>query len=489
MGIGIHKAAKEAEALRQTINRIFTEEFKARIERSLDNVNKYAEDPHTRKLFLSLTNFLDNINGTSIIANADKFLETTNKLLEKVDKDDVKQIVHSFNQLLQQAVDSHLMDHINAALEGVASIKHLEEFAEKLMTSKIGTALAASALLVPIGGVLYSWIQQQKEAQKDKIFAELLDNSKIQTFISIANFRNIATSNWLDAQKLKIDLNYDKLSAASKKRVDNIIAETEIIMDKLKPLSEGTLECLAQVSLRHEKFIKKLCEKEYSQTTEELMDQVPARDDIDDDNWEHLINRIVYQKKEKVHFKRTLTNYDEIRRTHGGYNLDEIMQDLAKIFEEQGHDLYYCLGVIGQDDSKYFRKSIINIPSSSVTEERYKKMKEENPLKPAAVKKLLEFYHGSDGAKKVVEDLWLQFMRLDFDLINLEDKEIEIIVLRAFLQYCKNTAGYLFFPYDISRTTVDTFKHVTNSVSSFFSRKPGAEDEDVGGNCYNFSCR
>jgi len=148
---------------------------------------------------------------------------------------------------------------------------------------------------------------------------------------------------------------------------------------------------------------------------------------------------------------------------------------VAKEFENQGgNNLYYRLGIaITNDHATLNLENIaIKLPSSEIKEEEFAAMNEKDVGKGDAAKRLLNFYHSSTGAKALVEKEWHKFMRVNCNLIDFNDKEKDVIVLRAFLEYCKNTAEYLFFPHNIGREIINGATHVVNNISTFFNKKP-----------------
>jgi hypothetical protein len=468
MRIGVSELSRQVKYLREIAADVFTNEFKSNLNTALSNLNKTLENPELAKLIASTNTFFTLMNGTTFLASADKFMDRMATLTEKVDSEDVKSIVHSFNLLLKKAVDDDFIGKIDKALDTVSSLQSLEQFAKDLASSPVFQGLL---FVAPFGAILLSAITAYRKEPSDKVFKDILAVSEVNTYINLQAVRQNAGIAYGLVVNTELQPGYAQLPEEAKQDLASIKAEAKHIRHDIPPMSEDTLRYLSAAARNYEVVIKNLYEKETKQSIEDAMDSIVAFYDIDDMTvWKQLVKRIIYFNETEINFNFNLLNYDSIKRTRGERKITELMTFIAKAFETHGgNDLFYRMVKKLDVPSSKFKDIITSIPTQQpglmlpvgfpkikLNAATLAQMNYEVPGKGDAVRNLVNFYC---NAKSLMGDEK-----------DLSEHEKNIILLRALLEYCKNTTKYLCFPRNVPRFCANTSISLAYTTNYFFTQ-------------------
>jgi hypothetical protein len=389
------------------------------------------------------------------------------------------ELVSNATESLRIFNDPEFQQKLKGALDGITSLGRVADFANMLLEYKAFRGAIAFLPFANIGTFLFTALNLTMDKNGNPELTRILENMELQTRLQMAQVRSMANIEFQLNQLIRLQPNYAQLPQSIKEHLDAIEAESQAITNKIPPLNLDTLEYLKERAIKLDKVFKELYEKDKKRPLDIVLDDVTAIEKIDDDTWDNLIIKTIYQTNTEINYNLKELSYRAIKCNNGGSKLDELMKLLAKLFDDHGgYYLYYRLGpfVAGNFASENLMKIVQKIPTSEIDEEKFQELNNEDLHKGDNARKLLNFYHSSDGAKAILEKEWQKFIKLNCNLIDFNDKEKDIIILRSFLEYCKNTAHYLSFPHNIGREFANGGTRIFDNISALFSSKKKAPE-------------
>lgn len=483
----LSEISKAIQEIRQLLKKSLTPEFFNSVKTACDAISKILNDPNisqnVKGILTEFNKLLKEANDRGLVDEVVRLTEEVQKKLCELDMAAFNNTLRDIADLLEQAKNAQLIDHIVDALKAAQSIGDFVELAKTFMDGPIGSALIKYGPCAPIVGIALKLALSNFQGKKSnsEIVELLKENNRLLSIGTLRGIQSLLEVKYASYEDKKLKLahgTYDFDPEFRKKMIekmnhDDFFIKTVPLIDQEK-VSE-----LSVIQNKLEELLKKFAEPEIK--NENLEHYLGYIGKGYEQYWNELLNYLVYfhqtlrlEKLNKPELSRHERNYDSICRLYGKKEVHAIMKGLTKNFSINGGDsLYYELANSLEDSPGVF---LILTQYLSL----YKNVPDQNQL-PKPIVQLQTYYH--DKAEQFIEEEWKKIeWPIGHEHLNLElDKTmIDIIRARAFAEFCQNTSRYFFGLYPVPRELYNgvldfprgiwhTIRHPINTIKGFGS--------------------
>jgi hypothetical protein len=441
MAGGAHDLARSIRHLQEFLEKLFTDSFKMKLQQALNSFSNLVNDPDLNGLIRELNRALS--DGGSI----KEIINNCNRLLQSVDSSLIQGTLAQVQKLLTEANNNDLVANICNALKTVDSINQFVSVAITLIDPAKIFLYGATGTLV--GTAILKAIEIYLHSKNDAELKQLVQLSTQHLLVSIAQLRQQATlviQNHHLLEHNQVDLNQDTaLITISLEEARNILRNTV-------PVGIDSIHIMRIVQEDAEKMLQHLYQDRLNHEEIDLtLDRVCLSLSMND-----TMKYIVYYWSKfgslpsAPSFDRDKLSYGLAKRLYedNSRQFTQIIEKLSNQFVQKGGNALYFSLVSGFEDSADLFVNIAqHIPSlaGSVSID-YSGLGLEAWQEP--LKELVDTYR---NAKTYIQNEW-RIWRNPHPLT----AEVEtVIILRAYLQFCKEISKYFFTPYNLPRESLN----------------------------------
>jgi hypothetical protein len=458
MAGGIHKLSRSIKKLVEFLADTFTEEFLANVDKLLININSTFKNKNVADIIKQLKEALS--KGGSI----SELINNINKILSSIDNKQLKSLFSQLEQLLSKANEQNLIGNVSKALESISSVKQFLDVAQSLVSpAKI---FLYGTTGVAIGLALLQVAQLFTERKQDEYLRKLVVIATENLLISISQLRQQAGLELLiynAAKQMGIDFGQDS------NRLDTVASEARIILDNLHPLSADTLR---KIQVQAEEMFREVYQGDLnSEKMKFVLNRVSMPIYFDE-----TMNYIVYYRDkfgsspEKPKFDRAQLSYDLVKSLYddeGASKIDKIMHKLYEEFRKNGGDKLYDKIVNSWNDSaKAFLYIAIKVPLLAEQDQIDFHELDIPETWQQPLRDLITTYKNGVARIQVYwRESWSNNTRGTLSarqrpLVVLSDEAAQLVAIRGYLEFCKNTAKFFFAPRNIPREIINGGKDI-----------------------------
>ncbi len=444
MAGGSRKLARAINNLRKYLEQAFNDDLRRKIIQLINRFNERLKDPNVGQIIARINEALAE-NG-----NINELINNLNRILESIESQEIRNIFSSLAQLLADANASNIVGNISNALASVSSINQLVTVAQELaLPAKIYLYGATGA---QVGTVILTVIQLFSSRKSDQNLEKLVQYAAQQTAVLIASLRHSAIMTII----ARHTANHHNVDLGNDTDLVNISwQEAREILRNTFPISPNILSIM---QIEVEKIINELyVDYKDNEEIESVLNRANLSALDSDDTLKYAIyywgNRFS-SKPDKPDFDRGAMNYALVKRLYDGAGskskVEQLMQNLtASLKEKGGNKLYYEIANSWEDGAQAFLVIAQHIPHLAVMalEQDINAVFEQNDIPLSwrePIAQMIQVFH---SAINDIEQKWIGNQPLP-------QEAKQLIVLRAYLEFCKDTAKYFFAPYNLYRECI-----------------------------------
>lgn len=458
MSATLSEITKSIQEIRKTLQDSLTPEFLNSVKASTEAVTKIQADPNvsqnTKEMLNEFNRLLKEAADKELIGEVVKLTEETQKKLTELEMPVFNGTLRVINNLLVEAKNANLIEHIVDAMKAVKSIGDFVALAKQFMEGPVGSILinyGAYGLIVgsSLRLVLSKYLEKKNDSKSLELLRETNQFLSVQTIISLEELRE---AKWKSYKKLskelhngELDFDPELLQKAKEKKEDDLF-----FINTIPKIPKEKVLDLAAITNKLEDLLKKFAEPEIK--NENLNNYLGYIGKGYKAYWNDLLNYLIYshktiplRKPNKPELSRHERNYNSICRLYGSKEVQTIMLGLMEDLAKNGGDaLYYELA-----------NSLEDSPGLFLIFAQYISQEQSCPpqtLFPPSAVQLQTYYH--DKAENYIREQWQKTKwPLGQEQLRdaLDDTMVEIIKVRAFAEFCQSTACYFFGLYPLPR--------------------------------------
>lgn len=467
----LSEISKAIQEIRKLLKQSLTPEFFKSIQSACDSVTKLLSDPNlSQNIKGTLEEFnklLKEANEKGLVEEIVQLAGDVRKKLNEVDMHAVNNILENIGNLLEEAKNAQLIDHIADALKAAKSIGEFVELAKTFVEGPIGGVLLKYGPFGLIAGTMLKMaLSNYLDKKNDSILIELLkENNRNSSTTTLTNLQMLREMKWTSYKELSKELHSGVLDfdpILLKKSKEKLNADA-FFLETVPELPQERVRDLSIISNKLEELLEKFAESEIKNESLEHYLGFIGKDY--EKYWNELLNYIVYSHKilplgkpEKPQLSHHQRNYDSICRLYGKTEVQAIMSALARnLAKNGGNDLYYELANSLEDCSGSFLALAQYVS-------QYKGDSVQTSF-PKPIVQLQTYYH--EKADQYIKEEWQKIkwpIGHEHLALELDDTMVQIIKTRAFAEFCRQTSAYFFGFYPLPRELYNCILDVPRGI-------------------------
>ena len=472
----ISKAIKE---IKHFLQNSLTPEFFISIKSTSATIAELLEDPSididTASSLASLSTRLKEASKQGHVADSLDLMAEIQKKLSEVDSPLVNRLLESIKLLLEEAKEAQLIEHFVTAMEAAKSIGEFFDMSEKFGEIAIDV-LGDYGVYVPIIGKVLHQIASIYQEDEAKNVAR--QNKEFSAFNLLVNLQMLRGMHLTDYERITLNINAGAYGIDTP-FLHQMTEERDYASRALQASPRMKIETLNILQLLNGKLEKLLSHfvvpEIKNESLHDVLDNIGASYPKYMNNFLKYVvyssQSLPYGRPPKPELSPYERNYRGICTYYGKKQIDSIMKGLVTNFVNNGgDDLYYALANSFENAPDVFIEftHFISLPQLNL---------EHNNKVPDYIKKMSEYFHL--GAEQYIQAKWkktiwpigLEYLKKQLG-VNEADSNltIELIKVRAFMEFCHKTSSY-FFGYhyvgrDIGKGLLDIPTGLINTVTN-----------------------
>lgn len=474
MGTGVHELSRHIDQLREFLERTLTPQLMANLDSTLRAIDTTLKDPN---LNANVRAALENFNKLCTpenIANVSEFIKQADRWMQAIKPEDMQKIAENLGTLLEGTTkmikDIHLLvDKVT----GIRSLDDLSSLAETLSWPTISILLGGTGVV--LGMSLFKLLRGEtsKNEELNKLVALSLQQLYIQTHqlgFMAAEF----VAHREEARHKDPQLVYS--TVVQKKE-----QEARMVLETMPPINIETLSYMTLAMEECEKMYKVLYQPALENPAINVyMDKVgshfPAETFIP-----FIVNAPGYDyfrvQPARPNLVLNSGNFHGLKKLYGATPIDFLKNAcLNKLNEKGGGELLASLKTFMGDTLGVLANIMVLVAQNNVSD--LPTVQEFD-----AVRRLAQYCHETPTTRtESAVDIMREWNALDWSRYNFSstpqvtDTIVTLILNRAFLEYCYQSAQSLCFPWNAASEVLQGSKdvgrgakYIANGIGSFLS--------------------